>query len=51
MLVRGQGVPVVGVSLERTVLDLTDIDRPELGEEVVVLGQSGEDRWFRCPSP
>ncbi len=43
MLMRGQRVPVIGVSLEYTTLDLTGIDQPEIGDEIAVLGQDGDD--------
>ncbi len=39
MLLGGRHVPVVGrVSMDFTTLDVTDIDPPSLGDEVVVLG-------------
>ena len=41
MLVDGVKAPVLGVSLEHAVIDLSDVRRPEVGQEVVVLGQSG----------
>lgn len=41
MLLRGRRVPVTGVSLEYTKLDLTGIEAPELGEPVVVVGEQG----------
>lgn len=41
MLVRGQRVPVLGVSLEHCVIDLSAIPEPRVGEEVVVLGGDG----------
>ena len=44
MLMRGRRVPVIGVSLEYTTLDLGSIDQPEVGEEIIVLGQAGNDR-------
>ena len=40
MLVRGQRVPVRGVSLEHTTLDLTGVEAA-VGDEVVVLGEQG----------
>lgn len=42
MLVRGQRVPVLYVTQEYTVIDLTGIARPRLGEEVILLGPDGE---------
>jgi alanine racemase len=43
MLVRGGRAPVRGVSLEHTTLDLTGVDGAATGDEVVVLGQQGDD--------
>lgn len=40
MLLRGCGVEVLGVSLEHTVVDLSSVEHPEIGEEVMVLGES-----------
>lgn len=42
MLVRGQRVPVRGISLEHTTLDLTGVEAT-VGDEVVVLGEQGEE--------
>jgi alanine racemase len=42
MLVRGQRVPVRGVSLEHTTLDLTGVEAA-VGDEVVVLGEQGDE--------
>jgi alanine racemase len=44
MLIRGRRVPLLSVSLEYSSVDLTGVDRSEIGEEVVVLGRSGDDR-------
>lgn len=44
MLIRGKRAKVIGVSLEYATLDLTGIDQPEIGEEIVVLGQDRSDR-------
>jgi alanine racemase len=44
MLVSGVKAPVLGVSLEHAVIDLSDVRRPEVGQDVVVLGQVGEVR-------
>lgn len=38
---RGQRVPVLGVSLEHCVIDLSAIPEPRVGEEVIVLGGDG----------
>ena len=56
LLIRGQRAPVIGVSLEHTTLDLTGIDSPQVGDEVVVIGESTRlsnsfndlARWFSC---
>ena len=42
MLIRGRRVPVRGVSLEHTTLDLTGIETA-VGDEVVVLGDQGDE--------
>ena len=42
MLVGGRRVPVRGVSLEHTTLDLTGVDAA-VGDEVVVLGTQGNE--------
>src|SRR5262245_17010723 len=41
MLLRGRRVPVLGISLEHAVLDLSDIPDPRLGEVTTVLGTDG----------
>jgi alanine racemase len=43
VLIRGRRAPVIGLSLEHTVLDLTGIDDPQVGEEVVLVGASQGD--------
>ncbi len=56
MLLHGRRVPVLRVCLENTVLDLSAIDAPLPGEEVVAMGPGGEDeitlaemaRWWGC---
>jgi alanine racemase len=56
MLVRGRRVPVLGVSLEHTTLDLTGIESAQVGDEAVLVGRSDglatgvQDlaRWFGC---
>ena len=40
MLIDGVKAPILGVSLEHTVLDLSDVPDPKVGGEVVVIGQS-----------
>jgi len=55
LIVGGKRAPVLGVSLEHTTLDLTDIDA-QVGDEVVIVGRSNglatdfDDlaRWFGC---
>lgn len=42
MLVDGVKAPILGVSLEHAVLDLSALPRPAVGREVVVLGRSGQ---------
>ena len=44
VLVHGTRAPVLGVSLEHTVLDLTDVEDPKVGDTVVLIGESGGDR-------
>lgn len=42
-LIRGRAVPVVGrVAMNMTILDVTDLPRPQLDEEVVLLGRQAE---------
>ena len=43
-LLRGHRVPLAGVSLEYIVLDLSDVDDARVGDEVVLLGESGSKR-------
>ena len=40
MLLHGVKVPVLGVSLEHSVLDLSAVNNPKIGDEVVILGSS-----------
>jgi len=44
MWLRGRRVPVLGVSLEYTLLGLTGLDGVKIGDEVMVLGESDGDR-------
>jgi alanine racemase len=44
MLVRGRRVPVTGVSLEHSTLDLTGLADAAAGEDVVVLGEQDGER-------
>jgi alanine racemase len=55
-LVRGQRVPIIGTSLEHTVLDLDVVDMPRVGEEVTLIGEMGAEQislsdwagWLGC---
>jgi alanine racemase len=40
MVFRGQRIPVLGVSLEYTVVDLVDFPDAQVGEEITVVGES-----------
>jgi alanine racemase len=43
MLVRGQRAPIAGrVSMDQTILDVTDIPSTSIGDEVVILGSQGD---------
>jgi len=45
MLVGGKRVPIVGtVCMDLTLLDLSDVPEAQLGDEVVLLGQQGDQR-------
>jgi alanine racemase len=43
VLIRGHRAPVIGISLEHTVIDLTQIDAPQVGEDAVLVGTSQSD--------
>jgi alanine racemase len=43
MLVGGVKAPILGVSLEHCVLDLSAVESPHVGDDVVVLGGSGRN--------
>ena len=43
VLFRGRRIPVLGVSLEYTVVDLADFDDAEVGEEITIVGSNGND--------
>jgi alanine racemase len=46
VLIRGRRVPVVGaVSMDMLTVDVTDLERVEPGDEVVILGAQGSERW------
>ena len=43
VLVRGQCAPIAGrVSMDQTILDVTDIPGVEIGDEAVIIGRQGE---------
>jgi len=45
MLVRGRRVPIVGrVTMDLTMIDLTDVPEVEVGDEVVLFGEQGDAR-------
>jgi alanine racemase len=45
VLVRGHRAPIVGrISMDLTIIDVTDVDAVELGDEVALLGKQGEER-------
>jgi len=44
LLVRGERAPLVGrISMDQAVLDVTEIDGVEAGDEVVILGRQGDE--------
>lgn len=44
LLIRGQRAPIVGrISMDQTVVDVTEIPSVEPGDEVVILGEQGEE--------
>ncbi|MCX7988476.1 MAG: alanine racemase [Thermodesulfovibrio sp.] len=45
MIVRGKKAPVVGiVCMDITMIDLTEIQEAKIGDEVIILGSSGEEK-------
>ena len=45
VLVKGQAVPIVGrVSMDLTIIDVTEVAAVETGDEVVLLGEQGGER-------
>lgn len=43
-LVRGQEAPIAGrVSMDQTILDVTDLPDVEIGDEVVLIGEQGDE--------
>ncbi|MGH9253209.1 MAG: alanine racemase [Vicinamibacterales bacterium] len=48
VLVRGRRVPIVGaVSMDMMTVDVTDLDNVQPGDEVVFIGQQGDESWQR----
>jgi len=48
VLIRGQRVPIVGaVSMDMLTVDVTDLADVRPGDEVVILGRQGDQRWQR----
>ncbi len=44
VLIRGQRAPIAGrVSMDQTIVDVTDIPGVQIGDEAVIIGQQGED--------
>jgi alanine racemase len=47
VIVRGRRAPIVGrVSMDLTLVDVTDVDRVSVGDEAVLLGEQGNERIF-----
>lgn len=45
VLVNGQRCPIIGnICMDQFMVDLTDLEKVELGDEVVILGRQGEER-------
>ncbi|MCX8033702.1 MAG: alanine racemase [Thermodesulfovibrio sp.] len=45
MIVKGKKAPVVGtVCMDLTMIDLTEIQEAKIGDEVIILGSSGEEK-------
>jgi alanine racemase len=46
VLIRGRRAPIVGaVSMDMITVDVTDTGEVQPGDEVVLLGKQGEERW------
>jgi alanine racemase len=46
VLIRGRRVPIVGaVSMDMITVDVTELDDVSPGDEVVILGRQGDERW------
>ena len=42
VIVRGQFAPIVGrISMDLTIIDVTDVEEVETGDEVVIIGRQG----------
>jgi alanine racemase len=49
VLLRGQRAPIAGrISMDLTIVDVTDVDDVELGDEVVLLGEQGKEQITAC---
>ena len=45
VLVRGQRAPIAGrISMDQTMVDVTDVDGVEVGDEVVLIGEQAEEK-------
>jgi len=48
-LVRGHKVPIAGrVSMDQTILDVTDVPGGEIGDEVILIGEQGNEKVTAC---
>ena len=48
VLIRGRRVPIVGaVSMDMMTIDVTSLDDVQPGDEVVIIGQQGNEPWQR----
>jgi alanine racemase len=48
VLIRGRRVPIVGaLSMDMMTVDVSELDTVEPGDEVVILGRQGDERWQR----
>ena len=46
VLIRGRRVPIVGaVSMDMITVDVTDVGEVQPGDEVVLLGRQGDEKW------
>lgn len=44
VLLRGQRVPIAGrISMDLTIIDVTNVNSPQVGDEVVLIGKQGEE--------